>query len=83
MHSHQTLVDLVILVPSPICVTAGYLVKTDNLVGTHRTLTATLKDPSKASVYYDILCGTSWKEAAIALEKEGRALMNIGGYSGR
>jgi hypothetical protein len=64
-------------------VTAGYLVKTDNLVGTQRTPTATLKDSSKASAYYDVLCGTSWKEAALALEKEGRALMNIGGYSGK
>ena len=56
--------------------------KTDNLVGTQRTPTATLKDPSNAAGYYDVLCGTSWKEAAVALEKEGRALINIGGYSG-
>ena len=62
--------------------TPGYLVKTDNLVGTQPTPTATLKDPSNASAYYDVLCGTSWKEAAVALEKKGRALMNIGGYSG-
>ena len=67
---------------SPVCVTAGYLVKTDNLVGTQPTPTATLKDPSGASAYYDVLCGTSWKEAAVALEKKGRALTNIGGYSG-
>jgi len=63
-------------------VTAGYLVKTDNLVGTEPTPTATLKDPSNAAAYYDVLCGTSWKEAAVALEEKGRALMNIGGYSG-
>ena len=62
--------------------TAGYLVKTDNLVGTQPTPTATLKDPSNATAYYDVLSGTSWKEAAVALEEKGRALMNIGGYSG-
>ena len=55
--------------------------KTDNLVGTRSTPTVTLKGPSNASAYYDVLCGTSWKGAALALEK-GRALMNIGGYSG-
>ena len=62
--------------------TAGYLVKTNNLVGTEPSSTATLKDPSNASAYYDVLCGTSCKEAAVALEKKGRALMNVGGYPG-
>ena len=62
--------------------TTGYLVKTDNLVGTEPTPTATLKDPSNASAYYDVLCGTSCEEAAVMLEKKGRALMNMAGYSG-
>jgi hypothetical protein len=69
---------------SPVCVTSGYLMKTvtDNLVGTQaHSADDTLKDPSNASAYY-VLCGTSFKEAAVALEKMGRALMNIGGYSG-
>ena len=63
--------------------TSGYLVNTDNLVGTQRTPTDALKDPANATAYYDVLSGTSWKEAAVALKKDGRALMNIGGYSGK
>jgi hypothetical protein len=79
----SVLIDAMDVAQSPICVTPDYLVKTDNLVGTYRTPTAALKDPSNASAYYDVLCGTTWKQAAVALEKDGRALMNIGGFSGQ
>lgn len=68
--------------PSPICETDGYLIQTTKLVGTTRTITASLRNPSAAEGYYDVLCGTPMKEVAKALEKEGRALINMGGCSG-
>jgi hypothetical protein len=64
-------------------VTPGILVNTDKLAGTQRTPTATLKDPAAASTYYDVLSGTTWKNVALALEKDGRGLLNMGGYAGQ
>ncbi len=66
----------------PICETDGYLIQTTKLTGTARTITSTLRDPSAAAGYYDVLCGTPMKEVARELEKEGRALINMGGCSG-
>ena len=63
--------------------TPGILVNTDKLAGTQRTPTATLKDPAAASTYYDVLSGTTWKSVALTLEKDGRGLMNMGGYAGQ
>jgi len=71
----------VILVVSPVCETTGYAIKTDHLVGTTPTPTATLKDPTQEGLY-DVLCGTSLKQAIEVLEKDGRALMNLGGFTG-
>ena len=68
--------------PSPICETDGYSIQTTKLNGTTRSLTATLRDPYAAAGYYDVICGTPMKEVARELEKEGRALINMGGCSG-
>ena len=79
--------------PSPVCVTqfgtrGGLLVKTDRLFDKKLVPMppATLKDPT-TSVYYDFLSGTTWLQAAKLLEgpkgnKNKKALINIGGYSG-
>jgi FAD/FMN-containing dehydrogenase len=64
---------------SPICETNGYLIKSDKLTGVSRSPTATLKDPSQAEGLYDILSGTTLQAIIDALEKDGRALMNLGG----
>jgi hypothetical protein len=53
------------------------------LSGTQRTPTASLKDPAAASTYYDVLSGTTWKDVVHALEKDGRGIMNMGGYAGQ
>lgn len=67
---------------SPICETTGYAIRTNNLVGTTPTPTTSLKDPSHAEGLYDVLCGSSYTQVVAALEKDGRALMNLAGYTG-
>jgi hypothetical protein len=62
-------------------VTSGYLVKTDKLTGTKPVAKTTLKNPSQEGLY-EILGGTKLKDAVLALEKDGRALMNLGGFTG-
>jgi hypothetical protein len=64
---------------SPICETNGYLIKSDKLAGVSRSPAATLKHPSQAEGLYDILSGTTLQAIIDALEKDGRALMNLGG----
>jgi hypothetical protein len=66
---------------SPVCETDGYAIRTDKLVGTSLTPTSSLKDP-KAEGLYDVLCGSSLTQVVDALEKDGRALMNLGGFTG-
>jgi hypothetical protein len=67
---------------SHICETDGYLVKTDKLSGVSRTPTTAVKSSAKAEGLYDVLGGTKLQAACDALEKDGRALMNLGGYTG-
>lgn len=67
---------------SPICVTDGYLVETTKLTGTTPTDVDILKDPSAGVGYYDVLSGTTLEDVALALEKDGRGLINMGGYEG-
>jgi acetylglutamate kinase len=61
---------------SPICETTGYSINTDYLTGITRT-------PShEAEGLYDILCGTTLQHLVEALEKDGRAIVNLGGHTG-
>jgi hypothetical protein len=69
------------LLTSPICETTGYAIKSDKLVGTSPTPTTALKDPHSEGLY-EVLCGTSHQQAIDALEKEGRAFMNLTGFNG-
>jgi hypothetical protein len=62
-------------------VTSGYLVKTDKLTGTKPLPKSTLKNPSQEGLY-EVLGGTKLKDVVQALEKDGRALMNLGGFTG-
>jgi hypothetical protein len=73
---------MLFLVGSPVCETTGYAIKTDHLVGVTPTPATTLKDPTQAKGLYDVLCGTSFEQIVKALEKDGRALMNLGGFTG-
>ena len=73
---------MLFLVVSPVCETTGYAIKTDHLVGTSPTPAATLKDPARAEGLYDVLCGTSLHKVVEVLEKDGRALLNLGGFAG-
>jgi hypothetical protein len=66
---------------SPCCETTGYAIKCDKLVGTTRTPTTTFNDPSQEG-FYDVLCGTSLRQVIETLEKDHRALMNLGGFTG-
>jgi hypothetical protein len=59
------------------------LIETTSLTGTKPTDPTLLKDPAKASTYYDVLSGTTLKDVAVELEKYNRGLSNMGGYSGR
>jgi hypothetical protein len=70
-----------LLVISPLCETTGYAIKTNNLVGSSPTPTTSLKDP-KTEGLYDVICGTTFKQVIQVLEKDGRALMNLGGFTG-
>jgi hypothetical protein len=65
---------------SSICETTGYAIRTDNLVGTSPTSTTSFKDPSQGEGLYEVLCGTSHKQAIEALEKDGRVVNNLLGY---
>ena len=79
---HQFVAERINPLCSPVCETTGYLINTDFLTGTSRTPTATLKDPSQGAELYDVLGGTKLKQLIQALEKDGRALMNLGGFTG-
>jgi hypothetical protein len=67
---------------SSICETNGFLVKSASLTGITPTLGTTLKDPSQAEGLYEILSGTALNVIISALEKDGRAVMNLGGFKG-
>jgi hypothetical protein len=68
---------------SSICETDGYLIKSDKLTGMSRIHTTTLKHPSLAQGLYDVLGGTTLQEIIDGLEKDGRALVNLGGFKGQ
>jgi hypothetical protein len=73
---------MLFLVISPVCETTGYAIKTDHLVGISPTPAVALKDPAHAEGLYDVLCGTSLQQVVEVLEKDGRALLNLGGFAG-
>ena len=74
---------LLISFSSPICVTNGFLVKSASLTGISPTSGTTLKDPSQAAGLYEVLSGTELRAITTALEKDGRTVMNLGGFKGR
>ena len=67
---------------SSVCETDGFLVKSDKLTGIKPTSPATLKDASQAKGLYEVLSGTQLRVIITEIEKDGRALMNLGGFKG-
>jgi hypothetical protein len=67
---------------SSVCETTGYAIITDKLKGTTPTPTGSLKKPSPEGLY-EVLCGTILQEVIETIEKDERALMNLGGFTGQ
>jgi hypothetical protein len=73
---------MLFLVTSSVCETTGYAILTDKLKGTTPTPTGSLKKPSPEGLY-EVLCGTILQEVIETIEKDNRALMNLGGFTGQ
>src|SRR5215475_1684526 len=73
---------LKLLHPRPSCVTSGFLIKSINLAGVKPTPTTALRDASLGQGLYDVLGGTTLQDLVEHLEKYGRAVMNLGGFTG-